>query len=201
MLTFIPSQAREFLEIGCGSGVFGGLIRDLFPESHVIGIELHPEAAAAARQRLDKVIEKPVEQALDEVPDGSIDCIVCNDVLEHLVDPWAVLVQIRKKLRPGGQVVSSIPNVRYFPVFREYLDGEWRYRNCGVLDQTHLRFFTQASIRRLFAETGYNLDVIEGIFPQPLPWKANLLNRLLGGTFDDMKFERFACRCTPKPCP
>ncbi len=199
MLSFIPSQARTFLELGCGAGVFGGVLKEHIPGALVTGIELHPEAATAARLRLDVVINKPVEQALDDVADGSIDCVICNDILEHLVDPWVVLNQLRSKLHSGGCIVSSIPNIRYFPVFREYLDGEWRYRDCGVMDRTHLRFFTQSSIRRLFAETGYYLDVIKGIRPQPLPWKARLLNRLLFGFFNDMQFERFACISSIKP--
>ncbi len=200
MLPFIPPDARHFLELGCGAGIFGALLREQIGGAHVIGVEVHPDAAAEARKRLDVVIESPIEAALNSIPDESVDCVVCNDVLEHLVDPWSVLRRLRSILRPGGTVVSSIPNVRHFPVFKAYfLGGEWRYEKHGVLDQTHLRFFTKQSIERLFRETGFNVDRIEGIFGYRLPWKAALLNRLLRGRLDDMQYERFASVATPTP--
>lgn len=194
MLPFIPLSAKRFVELGCGAGVFGALLRIIRSDAHVIGIEIHAEAAIEARKRLNEVIEKPVDVALEAIPASTIDCVVCNDILEHLTDPWSALRQIRKILRPGGSVVSSIPNVRYFPVFRNYfLGGDWQYEKWGVLDRTHLRFFTSTSIERMFTEAGYKSIRIEGIFGQPLPWKAALLNRVLRGKMDDMKYERFAC--------
>lgn len=198
MLPFIPSDAKRFVELGCGAGSFGSLLRETIQGAYVTGIEIHSESAKEARKRLDNVIEKPVHVALDLISVGTVDCVVCNDVLEHLVDPWSVLRQIRKILRPGGSVVSSIPNVRQFPVFKDYLlGGDWRYAKSGVLDRTHLRFFTKKSIERMFVETGYCLPDIEGIFEEPLPWKAALLNRVLRGTLNDMKYERFACVARP----
>ena len=194
MLAYIPENALRFLELGCGSGGFGALLRESRHDAHVIGVEIHPPSAQEARQRLNSVIEQPVETALESIPAGSIDCVICNDVLEHLLDPWSVLLQIKRVLQPHGSVVSSIPNVRHFPVFKNYfLGGDWRYEKWGVLDRTHLRFFTKSSIERMFSETGFRTSVIEGIFGQPLPWKAALLNRMLGGRLTDMQYERFAC--------
>lgn len=200
MLAFIPKDAQRIVELGCGAGGFSALLRETRKDSYVIGIEIHPESAQEARRRLDEVIEQPVEIALESIPAGSIDCVVCNDVLEHLVDPWAVLRQVKKILRPQGSVVSSIPNVRHFPVFKSYfLQGDWRYEKWGVLDRTHLRFFTKSSIERMFSESGFRTSRIEGIFGQPLPWKAALLNRFLGGKLTDMQYERFACVALPNP--
>lgn len=199
MLPFIPKDAARFVELGCGAGAFGALLRKTRAEAHVVGVEIHSDAAREARDRLNEVIEQPVDVALKMIPDASVDCVVCNDILEHLVDPWGVLAQIRGILRPEGVIVSSIPNVRYFPVFREYfLGGDWRYEKWGVLDRTHLRFFTSTSIKRMFVEAGYADIRIEGIFGQPLPWKAALLNRALRGRLDDMQFERFACVASNK---
>jgi 2-polyprenyl-3-methyl-5-hydroxy-6-metoxy-1,4-benzoquinol methylase len=194
MLEYIPGEALHFLELGCGGGGFAALLRESRKNAHVSGVEIHPESAQEARKRLDVVIEQPVEVALASIPAGSIDCVVCNDVLEHLVDPWAALSLIRKVLRPNGAVVASIPNVRHFPVFKKYfLNGDWKYEKWGVLDRTHLRFFTKKSIEQMFSDTGFRMSRIEGIFAQPLPWKASLLNRALGGKLTDMQFERFAC--------
>ena len=194
MLAYIPEDARRFVELGCGAGGFGALLRETRHDVHIIGVEIHPKSAEEARKRLDNVIEQPVEIALDSIPAGSIDCVVCNDLLEHLVDPWAVLRQVKRILQPHGSIVSSIPNVRHFPVFKNYfLGGDWKYEKWGVLDRTHLRFFTKSSIARMFSETGFHTTLIEGIFGEPLPWKAMLLNRLLRGKLTDMQYERFAC--------
>jgi 2-polyprenyl-3-methyl-5-hydroxy-6-metoxy-1,4-benzoquinol methylase len=198
MLPFIPQDARDFLEIGCGEGTFGGLLQQRIDGASVTGVEAHPDAAREARKHLAVVIESPIEAALASIPDSSLDCVVCNDVLEHLVDPWAVLGQLRSKLRSGGSVVSSIPNVRHFPVFKSYfLAGDWKYEEEGVLDRTHLRFFTRRSIQRMYEESGYRINRIEGIFGYRLPWKAAVLNRLLGGRMGDMQYERFAAVATP----
>lgn len=200
MLPFIPAPAHRFLELGCGAGGFGALLRQTRPDSSVTGIEIHRQSALEARTRLDAVIEQPIDVALDSMAAASFDCVICNDVLEHLVDPWAVCLQIRRILRPGGALVASIPNVRHFPVFKKYfLGGDWEYEKWGVLDRTHLRFFTRTSIERLFSETGFRAARIEGIFGQPLPWKAALLDRLLGAKLSDMQYERFACVALPLP--
>lgn len=193
MLAFMPTDARLFLDVGCGTGAFGALLRGTLPNARVVGIEMVPNAAAQARENLDQVIEGAVETAIGNLEDGSFDCIVCNDVLEHLIDPWDILRRLHNALRPDGSVVASIPNVRHFPVFKNYFfEADWKYEKWGVMDRTHLRFFTKSSVVRLFTETGYVVDRIEGIFGWPLPWKAAALSRLMGGRLDDMQFERFA---------
>lgn len=198
MLPFIPEGAKDFLEIGCGAGTFGSMLQERISGARVVGVEAHPVAADEARKRLAAVIEGPIEEVLTTIGDASVDCVVCNDVLEHLVDPWTVLRSLRGKLRPNGTVVSSIPNVRHFPVFKSYfIDGDWRYEEDGVLDRTHLRFFTCQSIRRMYEECGYRVDRMEGIFGYRLPWKAALLNRLLRGRMSDMQYQRFASVATP----
>lgn len=194
MLACIPKNARSFLELGCGAGGFGELLRATRDDAHIIGVEIHPKSAEEAHKRLDYVIEQPVEIGLESILAGSIDCVVCNDLLEHLVDPWEVLQQIKRVLQPLGSIVSSIPDFRYFPVFKNYFKGgDWQYEKWGVHDRTHLRFFAKSSIERMSSETGFQTSLIEGIFGKPLPWKAALLNRLLGGKLTDMQYERFAC--------
>jgi len=119
---------------------------------------------------------------------------VCNDVLEHLPDPWTVLRQAHGLLNPGGVVVASIPNLRYFPVLKDLvLRGEFEYQRDGVLDRTHLRFFTRKSIGRLFEDTGYSVRAVEGLRGIVFPWKFGLLNRMLGRRFEDSRYLQFAC--------
>jgi 2-polyprenyl-3-methyl-5-hydroxy-6-metoxy-1,4-benzoquinol methylase len=82
-----------------------------------------------------------------DLPEEAFDCIVCNDVLEHLITPWQVLGKLAILLKPGGHFVASIPNVQYWGVLKDLVfEGDWRYADEGVLDVTHLRFFTRRSI-------------------------------------------------------
>ena len=94
---------------------------------------------------------------------GTFDAVVCGGVLEHLRDPAALFGRIRGWLTPGGRLVASIPNVRHHSVVRGLLEGNWTYEAAGLLDQTHLRFFTRRSIGRLFADCGYALEGVRSV--------------------------------------
>jgi hypothetical protein len=110
-----------------------------------------------------------------------------------------VLRRLKPCIAQGGVVVASIPNVRYYWNIRELLfEKQWRYRNYGILDRTHLRFFTKHSIADMFKEAGYEVERIDGINPFG-SWKFSLLNLLLLGHIDDMRFEQFACVARPDP--
>lgn len=193
MAAFVPAGARTLLDVGCGSAGFAGHLKTQ-RELQVTGIELHPQAAETARGRIDRVLCATVEDALPQLQGQQFDCIVLNDVLEHLVDPWGLLAQLRPLLAPGGAVVASIPNVRYLPVLKDYLlRGQWRYQAEGVLDRTHLRFFTHHGMRALFEGAGFEVLKLEGINPVQVSWKFRLLNRLLRGALDDARYLQFAC--------
>lgn len=193
MLSFIPVDAHLILDIGCGDGSFGALLKRT-RDVEVTGVEAFPDAAERAREVLDQVFGCNVEVDDLELPQGYFDCIIYNDVLEHLRDPWITVSRLSCFLRPGGYVVSSIPNVRYFDVFKDLLvSKEWVYQDEGVLDRTHLRFFTEKSIPRMFDETGYEVLQLQGIHGRRFPWKFALLNLISGGRFDDVAYQRFAC--------
>lgn len=163
MLPFVPLEARRVLELGCGEGRFGALLKAR-QTVEVWGVETHPAAALAAGQRLDRVISGDVNEIWAKLPEGSFDVVVLNDVLEHLEDPDACLRQVATRLKPEGLVVSSIPNVRYFRVLWDLLfRAKWEYADHGVLDRTHLRFFTSDSIRQLYAAHGFELLRHEGL--------------------------------------
>ena len=150
MVDLVPKTAETILDIGCGEGHFAaGLKKELGAE--VSGIELDEKSAALAVEKLDKVYSGDVNEIIKGLPESYYDCITCNDVLEHLVDPYSILKQLKSKLAPEGLIVSSIPNVLYFRVLANLLfKGDWKYENEGVLDRTHLRFFTRKSIIRMF---------------------------------------------------
>ncbi|MHB8727191.1 MAG: class I SAM-dependent methyltransferase [Casimicrobiaceae bacterium] len=155
MLRFVPVDVSRVLEVGCGAGTFGMVLKSKRPVE-VVGIEAESDVAALARSRLDRVIVGDVELRDPDVPNGYFDALVFNDVLEHLRDPWAVLSRMRPFLRVGGYVIASIPNMRYFEVMKELVvRGEWRYVDEGVMDRTHLRFFTKKSMMDMFLDTGF----------------------------------------------
>lgn len=197
MLRYVPVSAACVLDVGCGRGGFGESLK-LQRSVRVIGIERFPAAAAQARTRLDEVIEEDAEQGMAQLLPASVDCVVFNDVLEHLVDPWNALDAAKRLLTAEGVVVASIPNVRYMPVLKELvLQGEWRYQDAGVLDRTHLRFFTHHSMRRLFASCGYQIVEMNGINSIHFPWKFGLLNRILLRSLDDARHPQFAIVARP----
>ena len=160
VLDLVPSGARSVLDIGCGAGGFGRGLRLRDPSTRIVGLEAVPESAQRARDNgYDRVVEGyfPERAALLE---EDFDLIVLNDVLEHMVDPWSALAATKPLLRAGGHVVASIPNIRYFPVVLDLVRrDQWTYTDWGVLDRTHLRFFTATTMRQMFEGAG--LEVVD----------------------------------------
>ncbi len=152
----VPPECRRVLDVGCGSGELGRLLRHR--GHHVTGMELVPEMAERARSQLHHVEERDVEKDGFPFPPASFDAIVFADVLEHFIDPWRVLCEAVEVLTTGGVVVASIPNVQNLDVLRRLLRGRWDYRERGILDRGHLRFFTLHTIRGLFAQAGLTLE-------------------------------------------
>lgn len=152
----VPADCRRVLDVGCGAGGLGAL---LVARGHqVTGIELIAEAAAQARGRLHEVVVADIEADDLPFPAGSFDAIVFADVLEHLIDPWRALGETVTLLSPGGVVVASVPNVQNAAVLWRLVRGRWDYRERGVLDRGHLRFFTLKSLRGLFAQAGLAIE-------------------------------------------
>lgn len=157
MLDFLPPNSKKILDVGCGQGSFASVIKEM-QGAEVWGIEYMESEAKVAATVLDKVFSGPCENALDKLPDHYFDAIYFNDVLEHLVDPYAVLDIMKTKLSPNGVVISSIPNVRFFKTFLKVIfQKDWKYEDYGIMDKTHLRFFTNKSIVRMYEELGYEI--------------------------------------------
>jgi 2-polyprenyl-3-methyl-5-hydroxy-6-metoxy-1,4-benzoquinol methylase len=199
MRRFVPASCHRILEIGCGEGGFMRGLRGERPGlTHAVGVEPVAAAAQVAATVFDEVLVNSVEQGLERLQGRSFDCIVCNDVLEHLVDPWAVMAGLRELLAPDGCLVASLPNIRFWPTLNAlFLHGEWEYQKSGILDRTHLRFFTRKALRGHFARAGLSLDQVAGINAIRLPWKIRCVNALLGGRFEDTRYLQFACVARP----
>jgi 2-polyprenyl-3-methyl-5-hydroxy-6-metoxy-1,4-benzoquinol methylase len=200
MLRFVPPDCRRVLDVGCGKGNFGEALKQSRPVE-VWGIEPVPDAATEAAAKLDRVITGMFNPEAD-LPRATFDAVTFNDVLEHLLDPTAALRLAHSLLRPGGVVVASIPNFRQFQTQWEIVvRGEWRYRDHGILDATHLRFFTKKSIPVLFEGCGFAIEQIEGIHPywwiegtgEPSRWLVfKIINALTLNAIEDMKYLQFA---------
>jgi 2-polyprenyl-3-methyl-5-hydroxy-6-metoxy-1,4-benzoquinol methylase len=121
---------------------------------------------------------------------GHFDCILYGDVLEHLINPWQVLKEHRSFLRNGGAIICSIPNIRHYRVIRRLVfRGKWEYTDSGILDRTHLRFFTLGSIQKMLEEAGFE---IKGMVKRPsAPVWLKLLNHMLGGRLIDFLVRRY----------
>lgn len=195
MLAFVPDGAFRVLDIGCGDGSFGASLKQLRPRQ-VTGIEHVPEIAEIAKTRLDRVLAVDIEGTLP-FAEGEFDCIVANDILEHLVDPWTTVKRLVPLLQPGGHLVASIPNVRHYKVLKALIqDKTWEYSDKGVLDRTHLRFFTHRTIPPLFESAGLVVERLEGINGRKrYPFKYAILNWLTLGGLEDARFLQFACVC------
>ncbi|MGA2190577.1 MAG: class I SAM-dependent methyltransferase [Steroidobacteraceae bacterium] len=148
------------LDVGCGAGSTAALIKQRFPGSRAWGIEMNRAAAALARQTLDRVLVGKFEDfdlEREGLAKGTVDAVLLADVLEHMYNPWDVLVKLRPYLSPTGQLLMSIPNVRNILLMDELSKGNWTYAGAGLLDITHIRFFTFKEIQKLCGETGYRV--------------------------------------------
>lgn len=198
MLQFIPSDAKSVLEVGCSSGAFGALLKESRQGVEVWGIEPNDAAATMAAERLDHAICGTFEADMSELAGKKFDCIVFNDVLEHTIDPASFLDRSREYLSENGVVVASIPNFLYFPnIIKIVVSEDWQYTKSGILDSTHLRFFTRKSMIRLFEEAGFQILDIAGIKSSATkPYR--ILNLLTLNHMADWRYLQFAITAAPR---
>lgn len=192
MLSFVMAPPSRVLDIGCGMGSFGAILKGKY-NCEVCGIEPSEQVAAIAKQILDKVYVGTFEKVFSSLPLNSFDLIVLNDSLEHMPYPNIALNCIRSLLVDSGHVVISVPNVRFVEnVFNLVLKKDWNYIDYGVLDKTHLRFFTKKSLSRLLTSSEFSIVKISGINPIKSRLFA-LLNLISFGIIDDMKWLQIGC--------
>ena len=159
ILSFLNEPPGTVLDIGCGGGATGKLLKEKFPGTRVLGIEINPQAAEHAGATLDRVLCASVDDvdAARDLRGETVSTVLLLDVLEHLYDPWRALVRIRTWLAPGTRVIASVPNIRNLATLSRIAAGDFEYEANGVLDITHVRFFTRATLRDLFEQTGYEV--------------------------------------------
>lgn len=158
LFDLVPADRKRILEVGCASGRLGEAIKKRNGTVHYVGIELIPQAAAIAKERLDEVHVENVERFdWSRLAGKEFDCIIFGDVLEHLLDPKKVLSESARLLGRDGCIVCCLPNVSHWSIISGLIEGKWEYSDSGLLDRTHLRFFTIQSFRELLAECGFKV--------------------------------------------
>ncbi|TPW12398.1 MAG: hypothetical protein FD129_1471 [bacterium] len=161
ILRWIPDGTKRVLEVGCAAGEMGKALRELGVEE-LVGIEVVEEVARVGEKHYDRLFIGDVEKLVLPYAEGYFDALIYGDVIEHLVDPWRVVRDHARLLRSGGLLVLSIPNIRNYKVLKMLaLRGEWTYQQHGIMDRTHLRFFTMKSIRSLLEEAAFDIRHVD----------------------------------------
>lgn len=150
-------EGKCVLEIGCATGYLSA--RLVQQGCTVYGVELDPELAAeAGRHCRDVIVGNIEQQEIRQQFEKPFDVILLGDVLEHLVDPWDLLKWLRTMLLPNGFILVSIPNIAFYKIRCRLLIGRFDYVNFGVLDRTHLRFFTLPAFQRMVDDCGFQIE-------------------------------------------
>lgn len=179
-LDLLPADPlARILEVGCGAGSTGAAALSEGKCGRFCGVELCERAARQAAQRLSEVVVGDVEKIPLPWAGGSFDVLILSEVLEHLVDPWSVLRKLRPLLTTGALVLASSPNVCHYSIIRMLLRGQWELQDRGVMDRTHLRWFTFDSYREMFESAGFRVEHVGSLWP--LGPRQRIINGLLLG--------------------
>jgi SAM-dependent methyltransferase len=170
LLRLIPPASAQLIEVGCSSGALAREFKKAHPGCRYLGVDIDPSYASLARRYCDETLTANIEEVGDSFFNAQQDrdCWIFGDTLEHLKDPWRVLKSIRRVIPDEGCVVACIPNAQHWSLQVKLSIGQFRYEDSGLLDRTHLRWFTRATMNELFAETGF--QIIEGagrVFNEP----------------------------------
>lgn len=163
LLKVIPLASKKIIEVGCSSGALAREFKALAPGCDYLGIEIDSNYAELANRYCDRCLTLDIESASAEFwrECSDRDCWIFGDTLEHLNDPWSILRRIRAIIPTSGTVVACIPNAQHWTLQAKLSIGDFRYQASGLLDQTHLRWFTRQTIIEMFDQAGF--QIVEGI--------------------------------------
>lgn len=179
LLAVMPAVSR-IAEVGCSRGALARAFRERHPAcSHYLGVEIDAAYAAIARDHCDAVLVGDIEGLLESGAlqgQAPFDCWVFGDTLEHLRDPWQVLRALRPLLTPEGCICACIPNMQHWSIQLRLNSGRIEYSESGLLDRTHLRWFTRITLMQLFQDSGFQVQSLAGrVFQHPQSEKASAL--------------------------
>ncbi len=190
----LPARVTRLLDIGCGTGATVALVKSMRQVEWAGGVEIVASEAERAGDVCNEVWSTNIESdpIEERIAAGSLDLVLCLDVLEHLVDPWSVVDRLSTLLAPGGRLIVSVPNIRNWKFIRNLLlKGDFNYRDSGLLDRTHLRFFVRHTAAALAAHGGLELRHVGGA----QPWTGADARRVLSvatfGALDDLMVKQW----------
>lgn len=208
LIRFVPPGTRRLLDVGCGGGRYGAELAETIPGIELWGVEPDHDNAAQARAHFGTVIHGLFPETAGQLPEAAFDVVTFNDVLEHMVEPAAALDAVKPLLGPRGRVIAAIPNVRHRSVVWPLAaGGDWTYEDVGLLDRTHLRFFTRKTMRELFEHNGWRILGFEGVNPC-WHWRDSYERRLVRwlrtlsrSHLDDIFFVQYVITAEPAVRP
>lgn len=180
ILSLSLRQPRVVLDVGCAAGATARLLKERFPDVVVLGVEPNSHLESMARQVCSEFYAQTIEQFLADRPAlwlGKVDTVILGDVLEYLVDPFHCLEELHALLSEDAQVLVSLPNIRNASLLDNLAQGDFSYQPAGILDVTHLRFFTRRDAEQLFVQAGYGVGETKFVVDRR---SESLLNRLDG---------------------
>lgn len=189
IISLVPQGIERVLDVGCGGGRTGTLLKEIGVRE-VFGIEKNEDVARYAKEYYDQVIVGDVEKIELPFPPLYFDLLIYGDVLEHLFDPWSLLKKHRKFLKDGGFIIVSLPNVRYYKVIKRLLiKGRWDYEDQGIMDLTHIRFFTLKTALELLRDSGFEVLRVRGKISGSKLLK--FANRMVFGMISDFLIRQY----------
>lgn len=171
LLAMIPPTARRVVEVGCMHGAMARAYRATNPQAEYVGIDIDADYAAAAAEHCARTLAGDIE-AFDGTAFGALfpsDCWIFGDCLEHLRDPWRIVRQIREAIDADGCLLTCIPNAQHWSVQMRLATGLFRYEDSGLLDRTHVRWFTRVTMLEMWAQAGWK---VERGFSRQIPAQA-----------------------------
>ncbi len=175
LIQLLPEKVSSILDVGCALGGYGQRLKGLFPGIYLTGVELNPVMAKSATQFYDQIITSPVEEVSFNT---CFDLINCGDVLEHMQDPWSILKRFHELLTAKGYLITSIPNVGHWSIVRDLMQGRFEYIPVGLLCITHIRWFTEESIKQALFETGFEIETLKRQQIKPTPKGEEFISQI-----------------------
>lgn len=160
IMNYLPDKLDSLLDVGCGNGDTSFYIKNIYKCAYAMGIENNKNAYEKSSKILDRVINVDLDNIknLPGLVDIQFNCILFLDILEHLKDPQFLLNESRKILKRDGTIIISIPNIRHYSILYDLIvKNDWVYQETGILDKTHMRFFTLNSMKRMIKDSGYKI--------------------------------------------